>query len=183
MFQLVMAERRALEGRPRWDGRMNLAQDAQPQDGGNHDQRADAWLVYDGDCPFCSRYVQYLRLRQAAGPVRLVNAREGGPLVDELQRAGLDLDNGMVLKLGGRYYHGADCIHALALLSSGSGLFNRINARVFRSPQLSRVLYPVLRAGRNTALRLLGRTKIASPGCSHAKLAGASPDVSNPPAQ
>ena len=62
---------------------MNLAQDAQPQDGENRDQRGDAWLVYDGDCPFCSRYVQYLRLRQAAGPVRLVNAREGGPLVDD----------------------------------------------------------------------------------------------------
>lgn len=73
----------------------------------------------------------------------------------------------MVLKLGGRYYHGADCIHALALLSSSSGLFNRINAKVFRSPQLSRVLYPVLRAGRNTVLRLLGRTKIASDGCKH----------------
>ena len=130
--------------------------------------------MYDGDCPFCSRYVQYLRLREAAGPVRLVNAREGGPLVDELLRAGLDLDEGMVLKLGGRSYHGADCIHALALLSSGSGLFNRINAKVFRSPQLSRLLYPVLRAGRNTVLRLLGRTQIASTGCQHAKLAGAS---------
>jgi len=45
------------------------------------------------------------------------------------------------------------------------------------------VLYPVLRAGRNTALRLLVPTKIASPGCKHAKLAGASPDVNNPPAQ
>ena len=146
---------------------MNLAHDAQRQRAGNHHPRGDAWLVYDGDCPFCSRYVQYLRLREAAGPVRLVNAREGGPLVDELQRAGLDLDEGMVLKVGGRYYHGADCIHALALLSSGSGLFNRINAKVFRSPQLSRVLYPVLRAGRNTVLRLLGRTKIASNGCKH----------------
>ena len=27
-------------------------------------KRSDAWLVYDGDCPFCSRYVQYLRLRE-----------------------------------------------------------------------------------------------------------------------
>jgi predicted DCC family thiol-disulfide oxidoreductase YuxK len=162
---------------------MNLAQDAQSHDAGDHDPRGGAWLVYDGDCPFCSRYVQYLRLRRAAGPVKLVNAREGGPLVDELMRAGLDLDEGMVLKLGGRYYHGADCIHALALLSSGSGLFNRINARVFRSPQLSRVLYPVLRAGRNTVLRLLGRTKIASTGCKHAKLAGAIPDASDPPAR
>jgi predicted DCC family thiol-disulfide oxidoreductase YuxK len=152
---------------------MNLAPEAQQQDPAStwpQDPSGDAWLVYDGDCPFCSRYVQYLRLRQAAGPVRLVNAREGGPLVDELQRAGLDLDEGMVLKLGGRYYHGADCIHALSLLSSGSGLFNRINAKVFRSPQLSRVLYPVLRTGRNTVLSLLGRTKIASPGCKHAKL-------------
>jgi predicted DCC family thiol-disulfide oxidoreductase YuxK len=162
---------------------MNLAQDAQSHDAGDHDPRGGAWLVYDGDCPFCSRYVQYLRLRQAAGQVRLVNAREGGPLVDELMRAGLDLDEGMVLKLGGRYYHGADCIHALALLSSGSGLFNRINARVFRSPHLARVLYPVLRAGRNTVLRLLGRTKLASTDCKHAKLAGAIPDASDPPAR
>ena len=146
---------------------MDLTHDAQRRPAESHDPRGDAWLVYDGDCPFCSRYVQYLRLREAAGQVTLVNAREGGPLVDELQRAGLDLDEGMVLKLGGRYYHGADCIHALALLSSSSGLFNRINAKVFRSPQLSRVLYPVLRAGRNTVLRLLGRTKIASDGCKH----------------
>jgi predicted DCC family thiol-disulfide oxidoreductase YuxK len=146
---------------------MDLAHDAQRQSAEDHDPRGDAWLVYDGDCPFCSRYVQYLRLREAAGQVTLVNAREGGPLVDELRRVDLDLDEGMVLKLGGRYYHGADCIHALALLSSSSGLFNRINARVFRSPQLARVLYPVLRAGRNTVLRLLGRTKIASSGCKH----------------
>ncbi|MCE3247451.1 MAG: hypothetical protein K0R41_1276 [Geminicoccaceae bacterium] len=165
---------------------MTLAHDAQGRDGGktgDRDPRGDAWLVYDGDCPFCSRYVQYLRLRQAAGPVTLVNAREGGPLVAEMQRAGLDLDEGMVLKLGGRYYHGADCIHALALLSSGSGLFNRINAEVFRSPQLSRVLYPVLRAGRNSVLRLLGRTKIASAGCKHARLAGATSEAGDPPAR
>ena len=165
---------------------MNLASEAQRQDpesAGPQDPRGDAWLVYDGDCPFCSRYVQYLRLREAAGPVRLVNAREGGPLVDELRRAGLDLDEGMVLKLGGRYYHGADCIHALALLSSSSGLFNRINAKVFHSPVLSRALYPVLRAGRNTVLRMLGRTKIAAAGCKHTKLADAIPEAGDPPAR
>ena len=61
-----------------------------------------AWIVYDGDCPFCSRYVQMVRLREAVGPVRLVNAREGGPLVEEARRAGFDLDAGMVLKMGGK---------------------------------------------------------------------------------
>jgi predicted DCC family thiol-disulfide oxidoreductase YuxK len=121
--------------------------------------KACAWLIYDGDCPFCSRYVQYVRVRDAV-ELRLVNARDGGPLVDEVKRAGLDLDGGMVLKLGDRYYHGADCIHVLALLGSPSNAFNRVNAAIFRSERLSRVLYPVLRAGRNTVLRMLGRTKL-----------------------
>jgi predicted DCC family thiol-disulfide oxidoreductase YuxK len=126
---------------------------------GTTDAGQDAWLIYDGDCPFCSRYVQYMRVREAVN-LRLVNAREGGPRVDEIRRAGLDLDGGMVLKLGDRFYHGADCIHVLALLATPSDVFNRLNAAIFRSERLSRLLYPVLRAGRNTVLWLLGRRKL-----------------------
>jgi predicted DCC family thiol-disulfide oxidoreductase YuxK len=122
-----------------------------------------AWIVYDGQCPFCSRYVQLLRLRESLGAVRLIDARQGGPIVEELQRAGVDLDEGMVLKLDDRLYHGHDCIHVLALLSTPSGLFNRINAAVFRSAPTARMLYPVLRVGRNAVLRLLGRGKIRQP--------------------
>lgn len=118
------------------------------------------WLVYDGECPFCSAYVKLVRLRDTIGPVKLVNARDGGPIVDEVRRAGFDIDEGMVLKYQGRLYHGADCINMLALLTTPSSTFNRLNARLFRSRAASRVLYPVLRAGRNAALRLLGRRKI-----------------------
>jgi predicted DCC family thiol-disulfide oxidoreductase YuxK len=121
-----------------------------------------ATIVYDGQCPFCSRYVKLVRLRESLGQVRLVNAREGGPIVEELQRAGVDLDEGMALKLDGRLYHGQDCIHMLALLSTPSSAFNRLNAALFRSPRAARLLYPVLRTGRNTALRLLGRSKIGA---------------------
>ena len=120
-----------------------------------------AIIVYDGECPFCSRYVAVVRLRDSVGPVRLVNAREPDPIVDELRRAGYDLDEGMVLRYGGRTYHGADCIMMLAMLSTPVGPFNRVNAAIFRSPTASRLLYPVLRAGRNAVLRLLGRTRIA----------------------
>lgn len=114
-----------------------------------------AWLVYDGACPLCSRYVRFVRLREAVGDVQLVDARAGGPVVEEIRRAGLDLNAGMVLDFGGRYYAGPDCVHALALLSSRSGTLNRLNAVVFRSPTLARWLYPVLRAGRNALLRIL----------------------------
>lgn len=119
------------------------------------------WVVYDGECPFCSAYVRMVRLRASIGPVRLLNARDGGPEADLVRGAGLDLDEGMVLNYGGRLYHGADCINMLAMLSSGSSAFNRINAAIFRSRTLSGVLYPVLRAGRNATLRLLGRRRIA----------------------
>ena len=120
------------------------------------------WVVYDGQCPFCSRYVSLLRLRDTLGRVELVNAREGGPVVDEILAAGLDLDEGMVLKIDGRFYHGDECIHRLALLSSSSSLFNRVNRAIFRSPTLSRLLYPLLRSGRNCMLHLLGRSKFSA---------------------
>lgn len=119
-----------------------------------------ALLVYDGDCPFCSRYVAYMRLKESVGPIDLVDARQGGPAVEEVRRKGYDLDEGMVLRLGDTYYHGADCVNALALLSSRSGAFNRVNAAIFRSPALSRLLYPALRFGRNCTLRLLGRRRL-----------------------
>jgi hypothetical protein len=46
------------------------------------------------------------------------------------------------------------------LLSSRSGLFNKLNALIFHSPTVSRLLYPLLRAGRNLTLRLLGHRKL-----------------------
>lgn len=126
-----------------------------------NESRTGLVVVYDGDCPFCSRYIQLLKLRKAIGKVELIDARSGGSVVTDLHEAGYDLNEGMVAKYGDRIYHGADCVHILALLSTGSGVFNRINSIIFRSKILSRVLYPVLRLGRNATLRLLGRPKIA----------------------
>jgi predicted DCC family thiol-disulfide oxidoreductase YuxK len=118
-------------------------------------------IVYDGDCPFCSSYVKLLRLTAAVGRVDILNAREGGVLVEDIRRRGLNLDDGMVLVLGGKIYHGVDCINRLALLSTPSGVFSRVVAKVFRSRTASKALYPLLRIGRNVALAVLGRSKIS----------------------
>ena len=117
-------------------------------------------IVYDGECPFCSRYISMLRLRDAAGPVRLIDARSGDPAVARFQRMGYDLNDGMVVEYAGRIHHGADGLTLLALLSTGAGGFNRFNAAVFRSAAASKLLYPALRLGRNLTLRALGRRKI-----------------------
>ena len=126
-------------------------------------ERDGAVIVYDGECPFCTSYARLVTLRQAVGPVTLLDARQGGPLVSRLAAEGYDLDEGMVLFYGGQTYHGGDCLHMLALLSGGGGAANRLWAAVFRRPGTARRLYPVLRAGRNAVLRLLGREKIGRP--------------------
>jgi predicted DCC family thiol-disulfide oxidoreductase YuxK len=123
---------------------------------------ATNYLVYDGACPFCTRFVTYTRLRHSIGSLPMIDSRSARPEVDEVSRLGFDLDQGMVLKLEGAFYHGAACVHVLALLSTRSGLFNRTLSIVFRSPVAARLLYPPLRGGRNLTLFLLGRRRLSA---------------------
>ena len=117
-------------------------------------------LVYDGDCPVCRNYTRYLSVKQAAGSFELLDARDNPPILKEINAASLDMDEGFVLKIGDQFYHGADAINALALLSTRTGLFNKLNFMIFRSKTLSRALYPVLKAGRALLLRMLGKQKL-----------------------
>ena len=117
-------------------------------------------LVYDKQCPLCDNYCRMVRIRESVGELRLIDAREGGVVMDEITARGWDIDQGMVLKVGDQLYYGSDAIHALALISSRSGMFNRFNYWLFKSRTLSHVFYPVLRFFRNLLLKFLGRTKI-----------------------
>ncbi len=117
-------------------------------------------LVYDKQCPVCDFYCQRVRLRDEAGELRIVDARAPSAIMEEITSAGLDIDQGMVVKHGGVLYYGSDAIHRLALLSERSGWFNRLSGSVLRSRTRAHALYPVLRFFRNLLLKLLGRTKV-----------------------
>ena len=123
-------------------------------------KRSEILLVYDKECPVCNAYCQMTRIRKSVGELRLVDARDPSAVMDEITRLGWDIDQGMVLKVEDNLYYGSDAIHALSLMSSQSGIFNRINYWVFRSRMLSHLFYPILRTGRNLLLKLLGKTKI-----------------------
>lgn len=117
-------------------------------------------VVYDGECPFCSRYVRLVNLRKVLH-VELVDARMvPDSLIQELTGLDLDLDEGMAVKYDGNWLHGSDALWLMSLLSTPSGFFNRINAWLFRNRYFSRAMYPLLRFFRNATLRLLGRKKI-----------------------
>jgi predicted DCC family thiol-disulfide oxidoreductase YuxK len=117
-------------------------------------------LVYDRECPACDTYCRWVGVQPSAGRLRLVNAREATAIMDEIIEARLDIDQGMVLRMGGHLYYGSGAINALARLSSRSGFFNKLNHYVFRSRTLSHVLYPTLRACRNLLLKAMRKTKI-----------------------
>lgn len=122
--------------------------------------REEILLVYDKECPACNNYCQVIRIREDIGDLKIVDARENSQVLDEITEKGLDIDQGMVLKMGGQIYYGADAIHTLALISSRSGIFNRVNYWIFKSKSLSFTLYPALRICRNLLLKILGKTKI-----------------------
>ena len=117
-------------------------------------------LVYDKQCPACDLYCRHVDVRESEGRLVRVDARDPGDVMSEVTALGLDIDEGMVLKVDDRLYYGADAINQLALLSSRKGLFNRLASFAFRSPSAARILYPPLRAMRNLLLKMLGRTRI-----------------------
>jgi predicted DCC family thiol-disulfide oxidoreductase YuxK len=117
-------------------------------------------VVYDRQCPMCDFYCQLVRIRESAGSLELVNAREDSDIMRRITEAGLDIDEGIVLVVEDELYYGPEAIHRLALLGTRSGIFNRVAYWAFRSRRVSGILYPVLKACRNLLLKILGRTRI-----------------------
>jgi len=116
----------------------------------------EIWLVYDGECPVCATYCNYTRLKEAAGKLILVDARHPSPLLDEVTALGLDIDQGMVVKIDGQIYYGPDAIHMLALLTNPSDFFNRLNVWIYGTKLGAKIAYPFGKAMRNLALKAKG---------------------------
>ena len=122
------------------------------------------FLVYDKECPACDYYCNTVRIRESVGNIVLIDARKTSSHLRKITAAGLDIDQGMVLIVSDRMYYGADAIHALALMGTRSGFVNRLSYWCFKSKPVAHVLYPILRAGRNLLLKILGRTKVNNLG-------------------
>lgn len=119
-----------------------------------------AIIAYDGDCPMCKRYVRWVRLKELAKQVKMVNLREIPPDMLTTILSEYNLDDGMLFIMDGRIYFGNEAVHKLALLSTGNGLFNRVNRFIFRHENLSKALYPWLVRGRLLLLKIIGRQTI-----------------------
>lgn len=122
----------------------------------------DIWFVYDGECPLCQMGARLYRLRQSVGTLHTVDARteKDHPVMQEVNHARLNLDEGMVIKYQGVLYQGKEALHVMAQLGGQQGWFNTVNTTLFRSKVMATLCYPSMRAARNMALKIKGVEKI-----------------------
>ncbi len=120
-------------------------------------------IIYDGECPFCAAYVRMVRLKEAVGPVKLIDGRAHSDAAASLYAKGIDLNQTMAVNYGSATYAGPRAIEMISLLSSNSGFMNRLTAHLLRNKRRADFFYPILRFGRNSALKLLGKDKIDIP--------------------
>jgi predicted DCC family thiol-disulfide oxidoreductase YuxK len=119
------------------------------------------YVLYDGECVACHSYVSIARLKQLHPGLEIMNARGHPALVAELRRKGYEINEGMVLCLGGRIHFGAEATHMIAVLGQASrSRWRRGVLAFFGTAPWSRALYPWLTRGRLLLLRLRGRRLI-----------------------
>jgi len=117
------------------------------------------YVLYDGACPACSRYIAASGL---AGnrDIALINARTNRALVAEHANAGRLIDDGMVVVIDGVIHYGADATRKIGEIGRPAGPAQRILLWIVGKAPWANALYPALAASRRGLLRLLGRSLI-----------------------
>lgn len=111
------------------------------------------YLLYDGECPFCTKAAQYHQLKKAFPSLLLISLRD----IDQLKMLNLPKDlnpnNGMVLILPGELpLQGREAFIALNNVLGAKSLFHRaLSIRL-----LATVIYPCLMFFRRIALLVSG---------------------------
>ena len=119
---------------------------------------ADVEILYDGACPLCR---QAVCLRDDTDqPFATVDARTASALRDAATAAGIDLDQGFVVRRDGQLYAGTEAAQVLAGVVGQSGWRNRLTRMFFGTRSRTRRLYPLFRAARRAALALTGKPLI-----------------------
>ncbi len=117
-------------------------------------------VVYDKECPICEFYCQRIDVSESVGELVRVDARDDSEIMTEITALGLDIDEGMVVRVGDEFHYGADAIHELAKLGSNKGFVNNAARLGFGSRRIARLLYPLFKFLRNMLLKMLGKTRI-----------------------
>lgn len=112
-------------------------------------------LFYDGDCPFCKRYSDILKLKNCY-ELEILNAR------DNLQWkscSDMILDDGVILKVNSHSksncYQGVEALDMLLKFCQYRGTFFLLQKVVFSNKVLGNIIYSVFKFFRKVLLKIL----------------------------
>lgn len=115
-----------------------------------------SWIVYDGECPFCSRFARLKAVRAGLPGLRLISAREAGaPEVAWLREQGIKLNDEMALYDGETLYLGVAAMERILRLETMGRA--RWLVPLLRPGIPGDQVYALLRLGRAASLCILGR--------------------------
>lgn len=113
--------------------------------------KGEATLLYDGECPICSRYSDYIRLRERYD-LQLLDARQHLDLVERYRTEGYDIERGMILTVGGEVFHGHRAIVMLETMTGDRTVLDPAIRATIRVPGLMRAVYPLVKLVRVATL-------------------------------
>lgn len=117
-------------------------------------------IIYDKECPFCSNYIQFLKLKQKIKSVILINARINQEYVLEMMRLKMDINQGMLVIYQNKLYFGHNAMNIISEISDNKNIFVNFINFFFRIKKFSRFFYFFCKMARNLALFILGKKKI-----------------------
>lgn len=118
------------------------------------------YVLYDGECPVCSRYVAFTNLRTAAPQIAVIDARDRPDLVSLYRAKGIEINEGMIIKVGDLVLDGSAAFAMINQLSKPNSRAATFALKLLSGKTTSALLYPVLALGRRGLLRLLRRELI-----------------------
>lgn len=114
--------------------------------------KIDAALYYDGACPFCRRYADFVKLRQTID-LRLLDARTHKEALRALKP--LDINEGMILCTDGDCCQGEEAIVWLDGHLRRGSVSSWLHHRFTHSGRLRKPLYGAIKKLRHRLLKLL----------------------------
>lgn len=117
--------------------------------------KKDIYFIYDGECPLCNSTAHAFRIKKDYASLNLINARElsNDPILTEINRRNLDLDEGMVIYAENEFYHGKEALKFMAKYGESTNAFTAVCKSLFWSDLTASITYPWMRGARNWFLK------------------------------
>ena len=119
---------------------------------------SESLFIYDGECPFCNKFAQLLKLKSNIPSIKIIDGRQNLAKLTSLYKQGYDLNKGAILIVDGKIMHGSKAINWIcSKINNPDDSLLELLRVIFTSNKRSKVLFPFLLWGRRLLLTAKGK--------------------------